>query len=82
VDAKDFAVVRIKGEPGKNPSVWIKKTEVEHRYVKVGEFWLPAENRTESVIRIGGVANLSIEYKDYRIVKAKPLRDSKSLPKP
>jgi outer membrane lipoprotein-sorting protein len=82
VDAKDFAVVRIKGEPGKNPSVWIRKTEVEHRYVKVGDFWLPAENRTESVIRLGGVANLSIEYRDYKIVRAEPLRDSKSLPKP
>jgi outer membrane lipoprotein-sorting protein len=69
VDAKDFAVVRIKGEPAKNPSFWIKKTDIEHRYVKVNGFWLPAENHTESVIRLGGVATLSIEYKDYRITK-------------
>jgi hypothetical protein len=69
VDAKDFAVVRIKGEPGKNPSFWIKKTDIEHRYVKVNGFWLPAENHTESVIRLGGVATLSIEYKDYKIKK-------------
>jgi hypothetical protein len=82
VDAKDFAVVRIKGEPGKNPSFWIKKTEVEHSYEKVGDFWLPAQNRTDSVIRLGGVAHLSIEYKDYRILKAEPLRDSKAPPKP
>ena len=54
VDAKDFAVVRIEGEPAKNPSFWIKKTEVKHRYVKVNDFWLPAENHTESVIRLGG----------------------------
>jgi len=74
VDAKDFAVVRIQGEPAKNPSVWIKKTEVEHRYVKVDGFWLPSENHTESVIRLGGRAILSIEYKDYRITKAAPLR--------
>ncbi len=66
VDAKDFAVVRIKGEPSKNPSFWIKKTDVEHRYVKVNGFWLPAENHTESVIRLGGVADLSIEYKNYQ----------------
>ncbi len=70
VDAKDFAVVRIEGEPARNPSFWIKKTEVTHRYVKVGDFWLPAENHTESVIRLGGEAILSIEYKDYRIAKA------------
>jgi hypothetical protein len=73
VDAKDFAVVRIEGEPAKNPSFWIKKTEVKHRYVKVNDFWLPAENHTESVIRLGGRAILTIEYKDYRITKAAPL---------
>jgi hypothetical protein len=78
VDAKDFAVVRIEGEPAKNPSFFIKKTEVKHRYVKVGDFWLPAENHTESVIRLGGKAILSIEYKDYRIIKAAPLRGSEN----
>jgi outer membrane lipoprotein-sorting protein len=73
VDAKDFAVVRIEGEPAKNPSWWIKTTEVKHRYVKVNDFWLPAENHTESVIRLGGRAILSFEYKDYKITKALPL---------
>jgi len=73
VDARDFAVVRIEGEPAKNPSWWIKNTEVKHRYVKVNDFWLPAENHTESVIRLGGRAILSIEYKDYKITKALPL---------
>jgi hypothetical protein len=71
-------VVRIKGEPGKNPSFWIKKTDVEHNYEKVGDFWLPAQNRTESVVRLGGVARLSIEYKDYKILKAEPLREAKA----
>ena len=78
VDAKDFAVVRIKGEPAKNPSFWIKKTDVEHKYVKVNNFWLPSENHTESVIRLGGVATLSIEYKDYKITKATSLRSTQN----
>jgi outer membrane lipoprotein-sorting protein len=78
VDAKDFAVVRIEGEPAKNPSWWIKKTEVKHRYIKVNDFWLPAENHTESLIRLGGRAILSIEYKDYKITKATPLRGSET----
>jgi hypothetical protein len=73
VDAKDFAVVRIEGEPARNPSMWIKKTEVKHRYIKVNNFWLPAENHTESFIRLGGRAVLSIEYKDYRITKSAPM---------
>jgi len=73
VDAKDFAVVRIEGEPGKNPSFWIKKTEIAHKYCKVDDFWLPAENHTESLIRLGGKATLSIEYQNYKIIKANPL---------
>jgi outer membrane lipoprotein-sorting protein len=77
VDAKDFAVARIEGEPGKNPSLWIKKTDVFHRYVKVDDFWLPAENRTESVIRLGGKATLSIEYQDYKIIRATQLNAAK-----
>jgi hypothetical protein len=79
IDAKDFAVVRIKGEPGKNPSFWIKKTDIEHRYVKVNGFWLPAENHTESVIRLGGVATLSIEYKDYKITKTASVHVGEAL---
>lgn len=70
VDAKDFALVRIQGEPSKNPSFWIKKTDVDHNYAKVDGYWLPAENHTESIIRIGGIATLSIEYKDYKIPRA------------
>jgi hypothetical protein len=66
-------VVRIEGEPGKNPSMWIKKTGIAHRYSKVDGFWLPAENHTESFMRLGGKATLSIEYQDYKIIKAVPL---------
>jgi hypothetical protein len=78
VDAKDFAVARIEGEPGKNPSIWIKKTDITHKYKKVDGFWLPAENHTESFIRLGGKATLSIEYQDYRIIKAPWARSAKA----
>ena len=80
VDAKDFAVARIEAEPGKNPSFWIKKTDIAHRYVKVNDFWLPAENHTESFVRIGGKATLSIEYQDYKIIKASPIDTAKTVP--
>jgi len=73
VDARDFAVARIEVEPAKNPSFWIKRTEIRHQYVKVGDFWLPAVNHTQSWIRLGGRADLSIEYKDYKLVQAAPL---------
>jgi hypothetical protein len=67
VDAADFAVVKIEAVPAKNPSFWIKKTEIRHRYTKVNGFWLPAENHTESFIRMGGTATLSIQYTDYKL---------------
>lgn len=73
VDAKDFAVTQIEAEPAKNPSFWIKKTDIEHKYVKFDNFWLPAENHSESLIRLGGRATLTIEYKDYKILAARPL---------
>ena len=73
VNADDFAVMRIEAAPAKNPSFWIKKTQIEHTYVKVGDFWLPAQNRTESQILVGGRASLTIDYLNYRIISSTPL---------
>jgi outer membrane lipoprotein-sorting protein len=73
VDDKDFAVVRIEAEPSESPSIWIKKTEIEHRYMKVDDFWLPSADRTESAIRLGGEAVLSIDYQDYRVTRNTPV---------
>ena len=67
VDAEDFAVVRLQAEPAKNPSFWIKNTEVEQAYTKVNDFWLPARNRSVSAIRLGGHAELTIEYGEYEV---------------
>jgi hypothetical protein len=73
VDSNDFAVTRIEAEPARSPSMWIKKAEIKHKYEKVGDFWLPQENRTESLIRLGGRALLSIDYRDYKITEATSL---------
>lgn len=67
VDEKDFAVCRIEAEPAQNPSMWITKTEIRHRYQKLGEFWLPAENQSVSSLRLNGRATLTIKYSDYEI---------------
>ena len=65
VNAADFAVETIDAEPAKNPSFWTKKTRIEHRYQKIGQFWLPAFNQTVTNVRLGGTAMLSIVYSDY-----------------
>jgi outer membrane lipoprotein-sorting protein len=70
VDEKDFAVVRIEAEPAKNPSFWIKNTKIEHRYVKVNSFWLPAQNHSLTSVRLGGRADLTIDYLDYQVTPA------------
>src|SRR4029077_3681533 len=73
VDASDFAVTKIEAAPAQNPSFWIEKTEIRHTYKKVDDFWLPAENHSQSFIRIGGRADLLIQYRDYKITAADPL---------
>jgi hypothetical protein len=78
VDAKDFAVVRIEGEPAKNPSFWIKETTIEQTYTKVGDFWLPLSNRSTSAIRVGGRANFTIDYQNYQITAA-PRSESRGV---
>src|SRR5512146_383294 len=70
VDAKDFAVTRLEAEPAKNPSFWTKKSEIEQAYRKVNDFWLPERNHSLSSIRLGGKADLTIEYNDYQITSA------------
>jgi hypothetical protein len=67
VDAQDYAVVQIEAEPAQNPSFWIKKTDVHHTYAKTGQFWLPEHNRSESRIRLGGTAVLTIDYGPYHV---------------
>ena len=73
VDAEDFAVVRIAAEPAKNPSFWTKETRIEQTYAKVGDFWLPIANRSSSAIRLGGHADLTIDYQNYQITAAAQL---------
>jgi hypothetical protein len=73
VNAKDFAVCRIEAEPAKNPSFWIKKTDIHHDYTKIGDFWLPADNKSVSNVRLGGVATLTIKYDDYKILQSHAL---------
>jgi len=67
VDAADFAVIRIKAEPARNPSFWILRPQITFTSAKTGEFWLPASNRSETRVRVGGTAVLTIDYGTYQI---------------
>lgn len=82
INAKDFAVCRIDAEPAKNPSFWIKKTEIHHSFVKLGDFWVPAKNSSTSDIRLNGRATLTIKYEDYMFPDAPSVQSNESRSSP
>ena len=70
VNAKDFAITRVEGEPAVNPSWWTVKTDFQRSYQKIGDFWLPESNESETKVRIFGTAVLTIKYGEYQITPA------------
>ena len=78
VDAEDFAIARVEGQPAKNPSFWIKHVDVVQQYGRTGPFWLPAKNQSVAEARIFGTTEVVIEYSDYvttvRQTRAHPSR--------
>jgi hypothetical protein len=68
VDVADFAVAKIEAAPAKNPSFWISGTAIHHQYAKTAGFWLPEQNRSETKVRLGGTAVLTIDYGTYQVV--------------
>jgi hypothetical protein len=73
VDTADFAVAQIQAAPAKNPSFWISSTAINHQYVRTDGFWLPAQNRSETKVRVGGMAVLTIDYGKYEVVPENPV---------
>ena len=71
VNANDFAITRVEGEPAVNPSWWTVKTDFKRSYQKIDNFWLPESNESETKVRVLGTAVLSIEYRDYQITLAR-----------
>ena len=67
VNAADFAVVKMETQPSKSPSFWISKTLIESASAKTGNFWFPRKLRSETKVRIGGGAVLTIDYGTYEV---------------
>lgn len=68
VDSAGYALERIEAQPAKSPSFWITRTQIEEVYAPVEGFWLPQLNRSETRVRLGGTAVLTIHYGSYTIV--------------
>lgn len=67
VDANDYSIVRIEGQPARNPSFWVHSVHFVHTYQKIGQFWLASSTDTTSQIRIFGESELKIENADYKL---------------
>ena len=74
VDGADFAVVKMETEPAKSPSFWISKTLIHATNAKTDGFWLPQQVRSETKVRIGGTATLTIDYGTYEVQPELALR--------
>ncbi len=72
VDAGDFAIAKIEATPARNPSFWIRDTKIHHLNAKTGEFWLPERNESDTDVRFGGRATLTIDYGAYRMDASAP----------
>ena len=48
-------------------SWWTVKTDFKRSYQKIGDFWLPESNESETKVRVFGTAVLTIEYREYAI---------------
>jgi hypothetical protein len=85
IDANDFALSRMEGQPAKSPSFWIRDTKIDSNWKKVGDFWLIQRSRSVSHIRLGGNATLTIDYSDYQITgvgRAQGYGQTPELPDP
>ena len=65
VDADEYAIVRLEGQPAKNPSFWVKSVHFVHTYAKQGPFWFPFSDESVTDVRVFGPTNLKIEYYCY-----------------
>lgn len=67
VNASDYAIVRIEGQPARNPSFWVRNVHFVHTYQKVHQFWFASSTRTSSHIFIFGDSELTIENSEYAV---------------
>lgn len=67
VDAWDYAIVRIEGQPAQNPSFWVRSVHFVHTYQKVHQFWFASSTHTTSHILIFGNSELTIENSEYAL---------------
>ena len=72
VDAEDYALARVEGEPAKNPSFWMHQVRFVQQYRKDGDYWFPVMTTSVTDARMFGATDVNIRYFDYKPVSAAP----------
>ncbi len=67
IDAEDYAIAKLEGEPVQSPSFWVVRAPFVREYQRIGGFWLPLQDETHTRIRFVGEYVLQVKYGDYRI---------------
>jgi negative regulator of sigma E activity len=70
IDAEDGYLVRLEGKPTASSSFLSGRPMITREYTKVGEFWLAQTSHAVSDTFLLGKSELTIEYRDYRIVES------------
>ena len=65
VEAEDYAIARIQGEPSK--STFFRSGYFVHEYDRHGQFWLPLADRHVPDFHTSGTTEMSIEYFDNKV---------------
>jgi hypothetical protein len=71
VDGENFGIARMEGAPSVNPFWWLKRILIHAYFQKVGEFWLPLRNETQTQLRVLGEPWLTIDYGNYKVLKVR-----------
>ena len=66
-NGRNDSVAYMDGTPAQNPSFWLTKTIITQKYQKMGAFWVPAMNSSNSDVRVFGHSEVKIEYAEYRL---------------
>lgn len=67
IDAENFHILRVEGQPAKSPSWWLKSSYVVLRFAEVAGLWLPVATEGTGEVRIFGRFTLASQKVDLRL---------------
>jgi hypothetical protein len=76
IDAEDYALARVEGEPARITSVWIHSVHFTQEFRKSGEYWFPSSTTSITEARMLGKTKVDIHHFDYFPRSGKASRDA------